>query len=355
MKKRMLALALAFAMILPLASCGGKTNSSSVGSSSSEGTSSSGASSSAGLTVPDEVMNMVWAAGPTSGVTYPLGAAVADMITSKLAPGAQITLLEGTSGGNIELVNSGEALMGHTMGDTAYCALKGLEPFDGEKTEFSTWARVSDFQFQFVVPASLGISSFEEIKEKNIKLNLGTNTYGSSAEMCTRLVLEAYGITYDWIEENGGSTTFTGFSDGVTLMQDGHINAWGALSAAPNSFIQEMNMSEQMTILPVSQEVMEQLAESNGYAIGTVPANSYDGITEEIPTLISPMVLIVAADLDEDFVYELTKNFFTDEMKENLLAVSTTFGNVSPEYSSQNLGAPLHPGAEKFYQEMNVL
>ena len=110
--------------------------------------------------------------------------------------------------------------MGHTMGDTAYCALKGLEPFDGEKTEFSTWARVLDFQFQFVVPASLGISSFEEIKEKNIKLNLGTNTYGSSAEMCTRLVLEAYGITYDWIEENGGSTTFTGFSDGVIHILD---------------------------------------------------------------------------------------------------------------------------------------
>lgn len=345
MLKKILPFTMSVVLVLSLVSCG-KTPSSSQDPSTS---------SPPDHVVPDSVMNMVWAAGPTSGVTYPLGAAVSELISSQLAPGAQITLLEGTSGGNIELVNSGDALMGHTMGDTAFCAMNGLEPFDSPKTDFRTWARVSDFQFQFVIPESLGVSSFEEIKEKNIKLNLGTNTYGSSAEMCTRLVLEAYGITYEWIEENGGSITFTGFSDGVTLMQDGHINAWGALSAAPNSFIQEMSMSQPMTILPVSQEVMEQLAASNGYAIGTIPANSYDGITEEIPTLLSPMVLIVSAGLDDDFVYELTKNFFTDEMKENLLAVSTTFGNVSPEYSSQNLGAPLHPGAERFYQEMNVL
>lgn len=346
--KKALSLILALAMVFTLAACGNKQ-----GETSSEGTSTE--ESTPGYTVPDSVMNMMWAAGPTGGVTYPLGAAVSEMISSKLAPGAQITLFEGAGATNVEMVNSGEALMGHTMGDTAYCATKGMQPFDGVKDNFCTWARVSDFQFQFIVPVSLGVTSFQDIFDKGIALNLGTNNAGSSAEAITRYVLEEYGITYDWIKEHGGSTTFTSFSDGVVLMQDGHINAWGALTAAPSSYVQEMNLSEQMMCLPVDQNVMEKLASKYGYAIGSIPANAYDGMTEEVPTLISPMVLLCNKDLPEDFIYALCENFFTDEMYNNLLAVSTTFSNISLEYSSQNLGAPLHPGAEKFYKDKGVL
>lgn len=355
--KKILSFTLALVLSMSLVACGEKqvspaTSGAATSSPASEQESTDTTGDS--YTVPDSVMNMIWAAGPTGGVTYPLGAAISEMISTKIAPGAQITLLEGAGASNIELNNSGEALLGHTMGDTAFCAVNGMAPFDAKKDNFRVWARVSDFQFQFVVPASLGVSSFEEIKEKGIALNLGTNTAGSSAEAITRYVLEAYGITYDWIKENGGSTTFTSFADGVVLMQDGHINAWGALSAAPNSFIQEMNMSQQMVILPVSEEVMKSLADAYGYAIGTVPANSYEGQTEDIPTLLSPMVLICNADLPDDFMYVLTKNLFTDEMVESLKAVSTTF-TIDPEYSCQNLGGVIHPGAEKFYKELGVL
>lgn len=343
--KKFLSLMLVLVMVMSLAACGEKIP---VADDKATGGSENG------YTIPAEVMNMVWAAGPTGGVTYPLGAAVSEMISTKVAPGARITLLEGAGASNIELCNSGEALLGHTMGDTAFCAVNGLAPFDGVKENFRVWARVSDFQFQFIVPASLGVSSFEEIKEKGIKLNLGTNTAGSSAEAITRYVLEAYGITYDWIKEHGGSTTFTSFSDGVVLMQDGHINAWGALSAAPNSFITEMNMSQQMVLLPVSEDVMKELSEAYGYAIGEVPANAYEGQTEAVPTLLSPMVLICNAALPDDFMYEVTKNLFTDEMVESLKAVSTTL-TVDPVYSSQNLGGPIHPGAEMYYKELGVL
>ena len=59
--------------------------------------------------------------------------------------------------------------------------------------------------------------------------------------------------------------------------------------------------------------------------------------------------LIVSSDLSEDDVYKLTKTFF-----ENLDKLSTSHqaaADISLENAQQGMVAPVHPGAQKYYDE----
>ena len=169
-----------------------------------------------------------------------------------------------------------------------------------------------------------------------------------------QLVLDAYGISYDWIKENGGSVTFTSQSDGSTLFQDGHLDVWAGLSSAPTPYIEEMAVSKDLVILEIDQDVINKLVSDYGYGTCEVPAGAY-GMEKAVATVASSVVLIVNKTAPDDFVYNFTKGLFVPEFVEKLVAISNTFDKVSPEFSSKDLGCQLHPGAIKYYQEQHVL
>src|SRR3954471_3847540 len=73
--------------------------------------------------------------GGTGGVYYPLGGALANILSKNL-PGVQATAeVTGGSVDNLKLIGSGQSELAFTQADAALDAIKGQDKFRGSKVE----------------------------------------------------------------------------------------------------------------------------------------------------------------------------------------------------------------------------
>src|ERR1700756_4609566 len=76
--------------------------------------------------------------GGTGGVYYPLGGAIANVL-SKALPNVQATAeVTGGSIDNLKLIGAGQSEMAFTMADAAYDAIQGIEKFKNNKVALQT-------------------------------------------------------------------------------------------------------------------------------------------------------------------------------------------------------------------------
>src|SRR6187549_2692817 len=76
--------------------------------------------------------------GGTGGVYYPLGGAVANVLSKNL-PNVQATAeVTGGSVDNLKLIGAGKSELGFTMADAAQDALRGEDKFKGNKVALQT-------------------------------------------------------------------------------------------------------------------------------------------------------------------------------------------------------------------------
>ena len=83
-----------------------------------------------------------------------------------------------------------------------------------------------------------------------------------------------------------------------------------------------------------------------------LPANTYEGQTEDVPSYAASALLVVRSDVPEDLVYEITKLFMNNV--DYLESVHPALGNLHKETVLNGLATPLHPGAVRAYRELGV-
>ena len=76
-------------------------------------------------------------------------------------------------------------------------------------------------------------------------------------------------------------------------------------------------------------------------------------IDEEFLVPAINTILMVNKDVKDDIVYRITKTFCDNEAQ--LKAMDNRLKDFKPAEAWQNLGVPLHPGAEKYYREKGYL
>ncbi|MCY1186540.1 TRAP transporter solute receptor, TAXI family [compost metagenome] len=89
------------------------------------------------------------------------------------------------------------------------------------------------------------------------------------------------------------------------------------------------------------------------YQSEMIPANTYDGQTEAVPTVAITNILVTRADMSDEVVYEMTKLLF-----ENLPRLGNSHSaakDIKLESAAKNLPIALHPGAERYYKEKGAL
>ena len=87
--------------------------------------------------------------------------------------------------------------------------------------------------------------------------------------------------------------------------------------------------------------------------IGYIPANSYKGMKEPVKTAGMSAVLFVRDDIPDDVIYALTKAIV--ENKKYLTSVNKLFEDYDPATAWKDVGAPLHPGAAKYFKEKGYM
>ena len=130
--------------------------------------------------------------GGTGGVWYPLGGAMANILT-KTVPGMQVTAeVTGGSVDNITLIRTGKAELGFSMVDAAWDAYRGQGKFK-EKVELRTLAVFYPQKNHVVTLEGNGIEKMADLRGKRVSVG----SPGSGSEIIALRVLEAYGINAD--------------------------------------------------------------------------------------------------------------------------------------------------------------
>jgi TRAP transporter TAXI family solute receptor len=283
---------------------------------------------------------------------YVYGATFAKLWRGVLPKGSTIDILPyGGAPANVLLIEKGDADLGLCNNTVARWAVQGKVAFPKPVPEIHGMVGALDkYYLAAVVTKRSGITSLEDVAKKKMPARIVTQPVGSSGEVSLRLLLEAYGITYDDIKSWGGSVTPTSTGVASAQMIDGKADIWVQVIVAGHPAISELALATDVFFLPYSKAIIGKL-ENYGYQEAVLPAKTFKGQDQAVPMVGYPTILIVQRDLNSELVYVLTKAIV--ENKEQLVKAHAGFKNFIPEdaWKMVQIEIPLHPGAEKYFGE----
>ena len=242
------------------------------------------------------------ATGGTAGTYYPIGVAIAEVLNKNgMNASAQST---GASVANINMLKDKQVELAIVQNDITYYAVNGEEMFkEGGKVEnLKGIASLYPETCQFVVREDSGIKSITDLKGRRVAVGAA----GSGAEANARQILEAYGLTYNEVDEQ-----FLSFAEGSYALKDGTVDAAFVTAGYPTASVQDIASQNKIRLLPVGEEQVKKLSEKYPfYTKTTVPAGTYQGFDQEVET-VSVMAILVANDkIDAALGEKLTKAIF---------------------------------------------
>lgn len=280
----------------------------------------------------------------TGGAYYPIGIAMAEILTSKLdtRATAQVT---GGAVENIRLIQEGSVKIALTTTSSAYRGLYGYPPFNEPHDRVSgLFCNLTQGVYQIAIREGSGIKTFYDLPGKHVSLG----PQGGLGVELSDYVFKAAGFTI-----NDVRATFLSYEESVEMMKDGNLDAVIIQTALPNPALRQLEASGgKVQLISLPDDVIESvLAEHPYFARFTIPRSMYNTPTD-IETLNSTNMAIIDRTLSDDVVYEITK-----ALMENIDVIR----NSQPSAKAFTLeGAvqmpiPLHPGAERYYREKGVL
>lgn len=295
----------------------------------------------------DTFVRMV--SGPSGGSWYPLGAKIMQVMDEEIDG---ITTSNTSGGGisNILSVNDGDAEVGFSYAHTAANGMNGVGKFTGPQENVRHLATLYGSMFQVAVREDSPIKSFEDMKGANISPGKAKWTGTAFAEA----ILKEYGITFDNVRENGGTVHYVSYTESVALMKDGHIDVFMAATNMPQASFIELEQSPGIRFIGIDDPARQQkiLDDNPGFVPGVMPKGVYESIGEDINTLGITVNMVVSAELSDELVYNMCKSLWANHAK--FVEVKSVWGRVKQEDALKGVAIPVHPGAQKCYDELGV-
>ena len=282
------------------------------------------------------------ATGGTAGTYYPIGGAMAEIL-NKAIPGMNASAQStGATVANINMLKEGSVDLAIVQNDITYYAVNGTEMFKDKKVEnLRGIASLYPETCQIVTLESTGIKSVADLKGKRVAVGAA----GSGAEANARQILEAYGITYDDIDEQ-----YLSFGEAASALKDGNVDAAFVTAGFPTAAVQDITSQNKVRLLPIESDKADALiAKYPFYTKTTIPAGTYAGFDEAVPG-ISVRALLVATDkVDEALGYDITKALFDNLDK--LQAAHSAAKQITKESAKDGMSIDLNAGAARYYKE----
>jgi TRAP transporter TAXI family solute receptor len=284
--------------------------------------------------------------GGQAGVYYPLGVALSQ-IYGKALPDAKVTVqATKASVENLNLLQAGRGEIALTLGDSLSDAWKGVEDagFKTKLDKLRTVAGVYSNYIQIVASADSGIRTLADLKGKRISVGAPR----SGTELNARAILKAAGLDY----KDFAKVEYLPFGESVELMKNRQLDVTLQSAGLGVASIRDLATSIKIVVVPIPADVVAKVGDA-AYQAGTIPANTYTGQTEAVPTATIKNFLVSQTGVPDDVVYIMTKSMF--ENLDTLVAAHSAAKGIVRDEAIKSLPAPLHPGAERYYREVGLL
>src|SRR5262249_3126689 len=141
------------------------------------------------------------------------------------------------------------------------------------------------------------------------------------------------------------------YADQAAAFKDRKVDGTFAFLATPAAAITEASQGRKLTLLALPQPLRDHLASfvlgEGAIAPGTYPraANADDRVV----SATMGTTMIVSDKMADDLAYLLTKTI--NDNADRVRRMHESLADYDPSKAHLGLGAPLHPGAERYYRE----
>jgi TRAP transporter TAXI family solute receptor len=284
--------------------------------------------------------------GGTSGVYYPLGVALTQLYNKALPDAKTAVQATKASAENLNLLQAGRGEVAFSLGDTFNEAWKGNEEagFKTPLKKLRTLAAIYPNYIHFLASADSGIKSLADLKGKRVSVGAPK----SGTELNSRDILKAVGMSY----KDLGKVEYLGYSESVELIKNRQLDATLLSSGLGVAAVRDLATAVKIVVIPIPADVVTKIGEA-AYTTGTIPANTYNGQTTDVPTVTVQNYLVTHEGVSTETVYKMTKVMF--ESLDAMVAAHAAAKAINPKTAGIGAPVPLHPGAEKYYKEVGLI
>ncbi len=286
------------------------------------------------------------ATGGMGGVYFPLGGAIAAVI-SKYIPQVEATAeVTAASVDNCKLVGAKKADLGIVMGDTTYDAWKGTGMFK-QKLPLTSLAVLYPNVMHIVTTQGKDLKTVANLKGKTIS----TGAPGSGVEVMALRILEANGIN----PNKDVKRDRLGASESAGALKDGKLDGFFWCGGVPTAAVLDLAASPGMKLSFIpNQDSIEKMTAKYGpvYYPATIPKRASSGIDADLPVAAVANLLIAHEAMDEKLAYDIGAALY--EHKPDLVAVHKHAEAVALEGAVVGSPIPYHKGALKYYKDKGL-
>jgi uncharacterized protein len=283
---------------------------------------------------------------PVGCTAYTWSAGIADVI-NKNVKDVQVTAEE-TKGyvANVKLLSKGdlEASMATTL--SSYGAYKATGIYKGGKPgQILSWLSIAPVAMHVITIDGGPVKTLADLKGKRV----GMGQPGGVSMLDADAMMGQLGLTPD--------KDFKAFrvrlGNMANMLSDGNLDAALWNGSFPLPPVIKLGAKHKVKLLPISDAFYGALSKKYPpYARLSIPAGTYKGIDKATPTYGLGNALVISAKVPEALVYNMTKAIMTN--LDRLKGVHPAFGRVNKSTVLNGFGAPLHPGALRYYREAGV-
>jgi uncharacterized protein len=186
-------------------------------------------------------------------------------------------------------------------------------------------------------------------------------------------VLEVHGFTDDDLREWGG--TVGAMEHTATAAKErydrGELDAFFGDGSAYDFSAWQWIAERGYRFLDIREENMQRLEQDYGLRRNVTPAGFLPGIERDLLALDDSHIVVACHErLDDELTYLLAKAIDQQKRRIEWEAIQVAYpegadgkpthgssltGPIERQWDARILGAPLHPGAERYYRELGVL
>lgn len=279
----------------------------------------------------------------TSGLYYALGGVVSQEIKADEDLDITVVSTDGSMA-NIESIAAGDFQLATVQSDVMAYAWEGTNTFEaGAIQEFRVIGGLFAEAIQLVT-LDPEITSVDQLRGKSVSVGApGSGGYFNAVD-----VLAAAGMT-----EADIIPQYLSYADSMEALKDGKIDATFVTAGAPQAAVSELATARDVCLVNIDGEIADKLLETCPYYVKyTIPANSYDGQTEEVETVTIKATMVVDKDVSEEDVYKITKSMY--ESAESMTSSFAKAAEMTLENATTGMATPFHTGAAKYYAEQGI-
>ena len=294
------------------------------------------------------------ATGSTTGIYFPVGEAIAGLISHPPGvarcdtPGvcgpagliASARTSEGTLD-NVLSVNNGDVDSGLAQSDVVAAAVKGQGPFrgKGKQSHVRVIASLFSEDVHLVVAGDSKIDSVSGLRGKRVSFGLP----GSGVSFTADEILKAYDVSPTRMRRFNLDTPAA-----MDKLRQGRIDAFFAVSGVPIEGLSDFLASHAAKLVPITGQGRAQLMKTQPSMEAAVM--NYPG-QPPVGTVATRAVWIVRDSVPDMLVHEITRALFNPANRNALTASHPSAREIALNTAALMPPAPIHSGAARFYAE----